>query len=357
MKYFVALVILFSIIKLLYCDLPIHCLKNQITGKWLISAERPTDYDDLYKFTCSHTLPSHERDAFSHRSLRNPEFKLSLELKNDDSAILVFPDGSSKEGKWTMVYNEGFDILIDDYSFFSFFRYDHNMNTAFGIKSKWVSQCFGTLVGWYHSKSQYGCFLGQKVGKSIDEVTNGEPDGKLIVVENTVKKVDNSKNRAGPISIDESGLFNEDTFFFETSSSLKITSEFKDHSKVIDRVNSLTGGLWKAKEYSQFKGMSIKDLNTLAGRKKSFPLELRMKEVEEYQKSKKLKKDLFMLKKYSNYHVSHQKSFLRNYSNQEADSSYSDMPKNFLKWRDFMPTPRNQVNLFNYRDLADLVML
>ena len=64
-----------------------------------------------------------------------------------------------------------------------------------------------------------------------------------------------------------------------------------------------------------------------------------------FEKSKKLKKDLWMLKKYSNYHVSHQKSFMKKFDTQDTDSSYRDLPKNFLKWKDYMPTPRNQVFL------------
>ena len=71
-----------------------------------------------------------------------------------------------------MVYNEGFDILIDDYSFFAFSKYAFNDNSKSDVTSRWVSKCYSTLVGWYHKGNKYGCIYAEKSGVNADEITN-----------------------------------------------------------------------------------------------------------------------------------------------------------------------------------------
>ena len=94
-----------------------------------------------------------------------------------------------------MVYDEGFDVNIDDYSFFAFSKYAPNprANPFSGKKKeKFVSMCYSTLLGWFHKGDEWGCFFATKNNEKPNKITNGEVKDKLLVVEGTVKKQDNS---------------------------------------------------------------------------------------------------------------------------------------------------------------------
>lgn len=258
-----------------------------------------------------------------------------------------------------MVYNEGFDILIEDYSFFAFSKYVLNDNSKSSISSRWASKCYSTLVGWFHKGNKYGCFYAEKIGENPNQITNGEPGNKLLVVENTVQQVNSRVENSNDIFSSPSLLSTQETlgseiaddevFFMETkaTSQLKLNSEFKDHDKVVDRINSMTN-LWRAANYQQFRSMTIEDLNKLAGRKKNNNVvteEFRLKSITKVDKSHKIKKDLSLLRKLSNYHLNHKKSFLKNSENRiaDSDSRFSDMPKEHREWIKYTSPSRNQV--------------
>ncbi len=258
-----------------------------------------------------------------------------------------------------MVYNEGFDILVEDYSFFAFSKYAMNDNSKSDVSSRWVSKCQSTLVGWYHKGNKYGCFFAEKVGVNPDEITNGEPGNKLIVVENTVQTVSNRAESNGDfnptnmISKQETvqnDINDDETFFLESkfTTKIKLSSSFKDHEQVVKRLNSM-GNLWKAANYDQYKDMTIEDLNNFAGRNRnkhqSKIEEFRFKSTSTSIKSDKVKKDLSLLKKLSNYHLNHKKTFLKTPPQPlaQSDSSYPDMPREHTQWIKYMSEPRNQV--------------
>lgn len=363
MKYITGIICLLAIFEITLCDIPVHCLKSQIAGRWKVYASRPNRTDNLYSFTCGHTMPSHERDAYTHTRLI-PELTFNLNLNFNDKALLSMEGFPVKQGNWTMVYNEGFDVLVDDYSFLAFSKYSLNDGSNPEISSRWVSKCYSTLVGWYHKGDQWGCFYAEKISHGDpNQVTNGEPGNKLLVVENTVQTISSrvesaaaSNDYFNPTSLlskQESfpGDFNDDeTFFLEAkaTSQLKLTNEFKNHDQVVERLNQMNN-LWKAANYDQFKSMSIEDLNRFAGRRKSshfIPEEFRFKSVDTADKTQKIKKDLSLLKKLSNYHLNHKKTFLRqgSFSNGlPPDSKYSDLPKEHKTWVNIMNRARNQV--------------
>lgn len=260
-----------------------------------------------------------------------------------------------------MVYNEGFDILIDDYSFFAFSKYAFNDNSKSDVTSRWVSKCYSTLVGWYHKGNKYGCFYAEKSGVNADEITNGEPGNKLLVVENTVQTISNRVETTNDhfssttmISKQETlgnEISDDETFFLESkvTTKLKLSSEFKNHEEVVKRLNSM-GNLWKATNYHEFEGMTIGELNKFAGRSKkinnntSILEEFRLKSLSKNIKSHKVKKDLSLLKKLSNYHLNHKKTFLKqNKKDTQTDSKYQDMPKEHREWIKYMSDSRNQV--------------
>jgi len=208
-----------------------------------------------------------------------------------------------------MIYNEGFDIIVNNRSYFAFSKYSKNDRKNKKIKTKWVSQCYSTLVGWYHiGKEKWGCFYAKKMVDNPQQVTNGEPKGKLVVVEGQIKKVDSdlqkkqkfaAKNRFKSIKTEivtkeinnlenQRKIENENKkfesndrgdvddiidslgqqlSFIETSEKVSVSNKFKDHKKIVDTINSITD-LWEATNYHEFSTMTIGQLNNFAGRKK-----------------------------------------------------------------------------------------
>ena len=59
-----------------------------------------------------------------------------------------------------MIYDEGFEMKIGDYTMLAFSKYYPD-----GGK-KYKSDCGKTLVGWYHKKStnERGCYMATKQG-------------------------------------------------------------------------------------------------------------------------------------------------------------------------------------------------
>jgi hypothetical protein len=186
-----------------------------------------------------------------------------------------------------MVYNEGFDIIAGKRSFFAFSKYAKNNNEKKNIDTRWVSKCYSTLIGWYHiGPKKWGCFYATKIGQNAEEITNGEPKGKLFVVANTVKTLDFSrKNRFKSLKKKKSkpsifsdlkmkddtkdvldNLDSQMTNFIQTEERT-VSREFKDHHIYVDRVKNLTD-LWEAGYYDEFSKMTLEELNNFAGRRK-----------------------------------------------------------------------------------------
>jgi cathepsin C len=56
-----------TLICLSKADIPVHCLKSQIIGKWKFYAIEPNEIeksDDLYNLLCGHEIPSKENTSY-----------------------------------------------------------------------------------------------------------------------------------------------------------------------------------------------------------------------------------------------------------------------------------------------------
>ena len=87
MKKTTGFIFLLIVIKSSLCDIPVHCLKSQIQGKWKIFASYPTELSNFYQFTCGHWMPSAEKDAYNHLKIV-PDLFFDLFLKSNNEAVL-----------------------------------------------------------------------------------------------------------------------------------------------------------------------------------------------------------------------------------------------------------------------------
>lgn len=112
---------------------------------------------------------------------------------------------------------------------------------------------------------------------------------------------------------------------------LQLTSSFKEHAKVVERINELNLG-WKAFNYEKFSDLTIAQLNKLSGRNKNYGQSEFYNDISSYK---------------HRYRKPHKKPKLsKNYPTSEADSNYKDLPKNFFKWKRFVSHARSQVIFF-----------
>ena len=63
----------------------------------------------------------------------------------------------SASGQWTMVYDEGFELVLKNTRYFAFSKYEPNADQP-------KSLCDSTLVGWYinHDNGDRGCYHASK---------------------------------------------------------------------------------------------------------------------------------------------------------------------------------------------------
>lgn len=262
-----------SVLYINKCDIPVHCTLSQIVGEWEFQATPPErkSIEELYDMTCGHTNPSHESTSYKF-NMKSKKFTETFTVKFDKNSIAKLTKGKQKkDGRWTMVYDEGFDFHFGKKNspnfatYFVFSKYGQNSNRSGSIRSKWVSYCYSTLIGWYQIGNKYGCFYGKKKVANANEITNGEATNKQVVVEGsmTEKVFLETKSKVENES-PETYRFSESKF----AEKLELNAQFKDHAKFVERINSENLS-WKAANYAEYEGLTIADLNKMAGRKKS----------------------------------------------------------------------------------------
>ena len=85
----------------------------------------------------------------------NPPFEVSQEYQITLSDPNIAKGSDGKEGTWTMVYDEGFEVSFPDGNkFFSFFKYTPKGQFPSPDEiSDFNSICDKTFTGWYHDMS------------------------------------------------------------------------------------------------------------------------------------------------------------------------------------------------------------
>lgn len=257
MKYYVLAYTLMMCILLYTADIPTHCYQSHVEGEWIFEATTPRSLDkkELYEHTCGHKNPSHENSshlATIKKELLTQNFKITF---NKDNTVQLNYGGKERKGTWTMIYNEGFDVRIkeENISFFAFLKY-----APFNNKAGWQSFCYQILPGWFHIGGEWGCFTGNKnVDKWNAATNNGIEDAVKIVFpikERFLEKLHEIQESAQEMRFSES----------QTAVTFTLDTTF---SEMVEKLNSMNLS-WKACNYPQFDGMTLRDLNKFVGRKK-----------------------------------------------------------------------------------------
>jgi len=192
-------------------DLPVHCEFPQIKGDWIFKlGQNGLTKDIVNKVPITAPITT----------VRT----LSLSL----DAPATVRDQSGNTGFWTLVYDQGFEIVFNDVKYFAFFNYTQD-------GEKVISNCDRTFTGWYHNvgvnPTNWGAFRAIKVPSASNKFPTT-----------------NVHEIAKPLKLSTQ------------------TTKFSNDLKYIDQINKSQKS-WIAKAYPQFEGKSIADLIRMGGRR------------------------------------------------------------------------------------------
>ena len=246
-------------------DIPVHCVSSQIAGKWIFHLGKMKEMktpSDKYKLTCFHDIPSNEKTSYlSLNNIKKVEKEKDSELTLLPNNTVIFEKKLISKAKWTMIYDEGFEITINENEkMFAFSKYDRTR------EGKWVSYCHNTLIGWYYKGNKWGCFWGSKVGDNLDNPTNGEVENKLFYTQQYQTPSVPQSPGYQP-SLLKTYRFTQT--ISESKDLLNLSSEFKDHSTFVSIINKANLS-WKAKAYSALNGKTLGQIKSLIRSKKFF---------------------------------------------------------------------------------------
>jgi len=152
-------------------DTPANCSYESIKGTWNFYVG-PGGYDNTVD--CSGEFDSQRI--------------ITVNLDYPDKVT----DGVGNTGFWTMVYYQGFEVVVNDMKFFAFSNY-----TVLSPKLA-VSHCDSTLNGWAHKVdgTDWACYYGRKHFETSNDKVNviGKVDLSTMYVKNMdfVRAINNS---------------------------------------------------------------------------------------------------------------------------------------------------------------------
>ncbi|XP_060583530.1 dipeptidyl peptidase 1-like [Ruditapes philippinarum] len=194
---------LFLVFVILYnkcdADTPANCTYEDIVGTWIFQY---TQIDGDNTINCT----------------TETNYVSAVKLTLDFPDLAVDQDGNT--GFWTLIYNQGFEVVIGGKKWFAFSSYKTYGHTV-------ASMCHLTFPGWVHNTDgrSWNCYVGVK-----PETTN-------------IDKLGQEHNIQGK-------------------------SAFRNSESFVNGINS-NQSLWKATSYRQFEGMPMEDIIKMAGGKGS----------------------------------------------------------------------------------------
>ena len=146
-----------------------------------------------------------------------------FEVKKTRTVELLYPDVAQDEfgnqGFWTIIYNQGFEVVVGTRKYFAFSNFTTLSNKTV------MSYCGSTFNGWSHDlmSHNWGCYFGVKSGSS--------------------------KSESEKISV---------------SRKLDLEREYVENEEFVSKINGVQS-LWRATHYPQMRGQTLGDLLRRAG--------------------------------------------------------------------------------------------
>ena len=132
-------ILLIACISLIKCDTPANCTYEDIRGTWVFH-EGPRGNDKTVNCSANVNITS--------------GLVLTLEFPN------IATDENGNVGFWTIIYNQGFEVVINNRKYFAFSLYEQNGQNV-------TSYCTHTFWGWAHgtgvNPSDWSCYIGAKL--------------------------------------------------------------------------------------------------------------------------------------------------------------------------------------------------
>ncbi|KAL4217888.1 hypothetical protein ACF0H5_022627 [Mactra antiquata] len=118
------------------CDTPANCTYEDIKGTWIFSITQINGDNEINCTTETEYVT---------------KYKVTLDFPN------FAVDEYGNHGHWTMIYNQGFEIQINNKKFFAFSYYKKEGRTV-------ESLCHATFSGWVHNIDEkfWNCYMGEK---------------------------------------------------------------------------------------------------------------------------------------------------------------------------------------------------
>ena len=102
---------------------------------------------------CGHKLPDAVMTMVNHHiDYKTPNFVATGTVKITLSDPDIAEDSHGNKGTWTMVYDEGLEIVIDNRKWFTFFKYQPKPGVSDpspDAADDFDSFCDETFTGWY----------------------------------------------------------------------------------------------------------------------------------------------------------------------------------------------------------------
>jgi len=246
----VVLLVLLSLLALQWVngDLPIHCLNSQVAGKWVFELSSNT-FDSSE--TCGYLQPDQNSQHFT--DPKSFQFQIASKMEITLTQPNIATDRNGNTGKWTMVYDEGFEVQIGSYVYFAFSKYKPKKSTSLTSQevNDYISYCSETMVGWFHDdlRKHWGCWRGHQVTSGSSSSTLRTP--KILKPEDPAEMLIRHENVVSPIR----------------HSKTLDNSPFKPNYALVEAINKDTTSTWKAGVHPEFIGKSQKDMARLIGRR------------------------------------------------------------------------------------------
>jgi cathepsin C len=226
-----------------FADLPVHCLRNEVVGEWTFTLLKANSS----RSACGHRRPDKEEVQPSRSMFDNLKDSSYLRVQLSDPNLAKV---QGQAGTWTMVYDEGFEVVAGDRVFFAFSNFTFEKDES-SLGKHNVSHCGDTMVGWYSNKerTEFGCYYGNKQQPSKSLAATSTRDTKELPT--------GSKGKGA------------------TTSTFDTPLDRKTQETKVAKLNKKLAFLqrsWTARVMPQWNGKTLREINSYAGLMRQVPV-------------------------------------------------------------------------------------